>query len=198
MELLLDGHFEKKHGWQARLGALQLKLWRAQFPAEVNEITGIEADMRKALAAPPDVSQSLDLQSDHFLSQLTDTEIIVIQQLHKSNHSIAQQAGYVEYNHRDPNQATAYHTAWAASNNQGGDWSTQYHMTDPYTTQNNGYPNAPPNQMGNPWPGAQQQQQSPGLTGTLITSGLAFLSGGNKNQQPSYQAPPPQRPYWQQ
>jgi len=204
MEMLLDGHFAKKQGWQVSLAQFQLNAWRQQYAGQAPillEIDNIEKEMNMAMTAKPGIAQSLDLQSDHFLSQLTDTEIAVIQQLHQANHAIAEQAGYVEYNHTDPRQATAYYSAWGASNNQGGDWSTQMHTRPPYATQNNGFSNAPPNGMGDPWmyqnQPSQQQQTGPGLKGTLISAGLNFLtSGGDQNQQQQpYQPPPPNRPY---
>jgi hypothetical protein len=180
----------------------QTQVWRQQFPDQQSTVSAIDTAWTQAENAQPSVAQELDLKSDHFLSQLTDVEIAQIEALHVANHNLAQKTGYVEYNHPDPNQATAYNTPWGVTyQQQNGDWNLQHHQQPPYQTQNNGYSNQPPNGMGDPWghpqqPGQPPQPQSGNLTGTLISAGIGYLMPQQQQAPPPWAPPPPQQQYW--
>jgi len=217
LERMVSGVLDRKLAILHRQTSYQANLWAQQFPN--SDAANIEKTAKDAITAglipmvpgiepgSPNrqemVTETLDLQSHHFISQLTDTEIQAVEAFHNRQHNLAQKAGYVDYNHQDPNQATAYTTAWGTTYKQGdGQWNYASHNADIYSTPNNGYPPQPPNGMGNPYqPPPASQNQSPGqhLGGTLATVALGYLTGGSSGgNQPTnqYQAPPPQQQYY--
>lgn len=187
------GVHEEKEGYLRAVMDVLLTFIQKQDATLKNSVTAARAEMAKAVAPVPQVVSGMDLGSDHFISQLTDTEITVIQNLHTANHNISTAAGYAEYNHADPAQATAVVTPWGqTSRGDDGQWNMAYHTNDIYGTPNNGYSSAPPNGMPNPW--QPQPQGQPSLQGTLLTGALSFFGGG---QQQQYAPPPPQQQqYW--
>jgi len=212
LERMISGVLDRKLAILHQSTRFQANLWTQQFPTN-NEAKELETAARDAAAAgvvtmipgetpgskrPQTVTEELDLQSNHFISQLTDSEIAAVEQFHNRQHNTAQQIGYVDYNHPDPNQATAYTTAWGTSYQQpGGQWDYRSNTSDIYSAPNNGYPAAPPNGMANPYRPPPPNQGSSDLKGALVTSALGyFMKDKGGPDQSQYQAPPPRQPYY--
>ncbi len=91
--------------------------------------------------------------------------------MNTNNHAYAQQNQYGDFNHQDPNQATAFNSPWGVSyqdpNAPQGQWAYQGHQQNPYGQQ--GYPQQPPQGMGN------TRYFGGGLMGSLLGLGAAAL-----------------------